>query len=204
MKKYLYLTLITVTCLIVSKTALATKSILLLGDSISASYGMKQKEGWVHLLNQRLKDNKAQYKIINESISGETTGGGLTRISVILADNKIDHLLIELGGNDGLRGYSPKSIKKNLLQIIDLAQDKDIEVSLMQIKITPNYGPRYNQLFEQIFSQVAQERQINLLPFFMEEIAVNSELMQKDGIHPNAKAQPIIADFVGKQLKMIM
>jgi acyl-CoA thioesterase-1 len=165
---------------------------------------MKQKEGWVHLLNQRLKDNKAQYKIINESISGETTGGGLTRISVILADNKIDHLLIELGGNDGLRGYSPKSIKKNLLQIIDLAQDKDIEVSLMQIKITPNYGPRYNQLFEQIFSQVAQERQINLLPFFMEEIAVNSELMQKDGIHPNAKAQPIIADFVGKQLKMIM
>jgi acyl-CoA thioesterase-1 len=204
MKKYLYLTLITVTCLIVPKTALATKSILLLGDSISASYGIKQKEGWVHLLNQRLKDNKAQYKIINESISGETTGGGLTRISVILADNKIDHLLIELGGNDGLRGYSPKSIKKNLLQIIDLAQDKDIEVSLMQIKITPNYGPRYNQLFEQIFSQVAQERQINLLPFFMEEIAVNSELMQKDGIHPNAKAQPIIADFVGKQLKMIM
>lgn len=165
---------------------------------------MKQKEGWVHLLNQRLKDNKAQYKIINESISGETTGGGLTRISVILANNKIDHLLIELGGNDGLRGYSPKSIKNNLLQIIDLAQDKDIEVSLMQIKITPNYGPRYNQLFEQIFSQVAQEKQINLLPFFMEEIAINSELMQEDGIHPNAKAQPIIADFVGKQLKMIM
>ncbi len=191
-------------CLTLPKTALATKSILLLGDSISASYGMKQKEGWVHLLNQRLKDNKAQYKIINESISGETTSGGLSRIAVILANNKIDHLLIELGGNDGLRGYSPKSIKNNLLQIIDLAQRENIEVSLMQIKITPNYGPRYNQLFEQIFSQVAQEKQINLLPFFMEEIVIKSELMQRDGIHPNAKAQPIIADFVANQLKIIM
>ena len=165
---------------------------------------MQQKEGWVHLLNQRLKDSNAQYKIINESISGETTSGGLSRLSGILADNKVDHLLIELGGNDGLRGYSPKSIKTNLLKIVELAQQKNIEVSLMQIKITPNYGPRYNQLFEQIFSQVAEEKQITLLPFFMEKIAIEKELMQKDGIHPNVKAQPLIADIVQQQLKMII
>lgn len=179
---------------------MAEQSILLLGDSISASYGMKQEQGWVHLLNQRLSDNKASYKITNASISGETTSGGLSRLSGILAKTKVDHLLIELGGNDGLRGYSPKAIKNNLLQMIDIAQQQNIPVSIIQIKITPNYGPRYNQMFEEVFQQVAQEKQINLLPFFMADIALRPELMQQDGIHPNVKAQPIIADFVEKQL----
>jgi acyl-CoA thioesterase-1 len=204
MKKYLYLTLICIVCLSFTKTASATKSILLLGDSISASYGMTPQQGWVHILNQRLKDSQAQYKIVNASISGETTSGGLSRLPGILANNNISHLLIELGGNDGLRGYAPQAIKNNLLQMIDIAQAKNIVVTLMQIKITPNYGPRYTQLFEQIFSQVAQQKQITLLPFFMEEIAIKNDLMLKDGIHPNAKAQPIIADIVGKQLAAIM
>jgi len=183
---------------------LAAQSILLLGDSISASYGMKQEQGWVYILNQQLSKNKAPYKITNASISGETTSGGLSRLAGILANKKVDHLIIELGGNDGLRGYSPKAIKNNLLQMIDIAQDKNIPVSLIQIKITPNYGPRYNKMFEEIFEQVAFEKQVNLLPFFMAEIAINPELMQNDGIHPNAKAQPLIANFVGKQLAQLV
>jgi len=179
-------------------------NILLLGDSISASYGMKPTQGWVHLLNQKLAQQKQAYTIINASVSGETTSGGLSRLAGILANEKVDHLLIELGGNDGLRGYSPKLIKNNLLQMVELAQDKNITVSMIKIKITPNYGPRYNKMFEQVFEDVAKERNITLLPFFMEVVATDPELMQADGIHPNAQAQPIISEYVEQQIKQIM
>ncbi len=182
----------------------SVRNILLLGDSISASYGMKPTQGWVHLLNETLIQQKQPYTIINASVSGETTSGGLSRLAGILAHEKVDHLLIELGGNDGLRGYSPKLIKNNLLQMVRLAQEKNISVSMIQIKITPNYGPRYNKMFEQVFEEVAKESEITLLPFFMEDIAVDKNLMQSDGIHPNAKAQPLIADYVEQQLKTIM
>ncbi len=179
-------------------------NILLLGDSISASYGMKPTQGWVHLLNQKLAQQEQAYTIINASVSGETTSGGLSRLAGILANEKVDHLLIELGGNDGLRGYSPKLIKNNLLQMVELAQDKNITVSMIKIKITPNYGPRYNKMFEQVFEDVAKERNITLLPFFMEVVATDPELMQADGIHPNAQAQPIISEYVEQQIKQIM
>ncbi len=181
-----------------------TTNILLLGDSISASYGMKATQGWVHLLNRTLAQKKQPYTIINASVSGETTSGGLSRLAGILANGNVDHLLIELGGNDGLRGYSPKLIKNNLLQMIELAQDKNINVSMIKIKITPNYGPRYNKMFEQVFEDVAKERNITLLPFFMEAVATKKDLMQADGIHPNAQAQPIIADYVEQQLNKLM
>ena len=179
-------------------------NILLLGDSISASYGMKPTQGWVHLLNQKLIQQKQAYTIINASVSGETTSGGLSRLAGILANEKVDHLLIELGGNDGLRGYSPKMIKNNLLQMVKLAQDKNIKVSMIKIKITPNYGPRYNKMFEQVFDDVAKASGITLLPFFMEAVATKKELMQADGIHPNAQAQPMIADYVEQQVKQLM
>lgn len=182
----------------------ARYSILLLGDSVSASYGMKQNQGWVHLLNEQLTTQKSPYKITNASISGETTTGGLSRLPGILAKEKVDHLVIELGGNDGLRGYAPKKIKNNLLQMIKFAQDKNIPVTLYQIKITPNYGPRYNKMFEQVFIDVAAETDINLLPFFVEPLVTDASLMQKDGIHPSIKAQPIIAEFVASQFKEIM
>jgi len=204
MKKYPLLVVIFFSYLSLISRAWATDSILLLGDSISASYGMKQEQGWVQLLNKQLSQDNAAYKIANASISGETTSGGLSRLAAILTKEKIAHLIIELGGNDGLRGYSPKVIKNNLLQMIDLAQQKNIPVSLMQIKITPNYGARYNKMFEQIFSQIAQEKNVTLLPFFMEEVALDPNLMQADGIHPNAKAQPLIADFVAQQLIVLM
>ncbi len=165
---------------------------------------MQQHQGWVHLLNERLNEQKAPYTILNASISGETTSGGLSRLPGILADNDVDHLIIELGGNDGLRGYNPKAIKNNLLQMVSLAQDKNIPVSLMQIKITPNYGPRYNNMFEAVFKEVAEETNATLLPFFMEQVALDPELMMNDGIHPNVKAQPIIADYVAEQLDTLM
>ena len=178
----------------VSSHTQATTSILLLGDSLSASYGMQQNEGWVHLLNETSSAENKGYKIVNASISGETTGGGLSRFPGILSKQEFDHLIIELGGNDGLRGFPPATIKHNLLQIIRLAQEHDINVYLMEIQIPPNYGPRYSKMFTDVFATVAEETEITLLPFFLKDIAIKPELMQNDGIHPNRKAQPILAD----------
>jgi len=179
-------------------------SILILGDSLSASFGLKENQGWVHLLNKKLHQQNSHYTLINASISGETTGGALSRLPAILAKKNIDYLLIELGGNDGLRGFPPKLIQNNLLQIIDLAQQKNINVLLMSIKIPPNYGARYNQLFSGSFDKVAKQTNVPLLPFFMEKIAIKPALMQNDGIHPNLAAQPLIADIMAKTLAPIM
>ena len=179
-------------------------SILILGDSLSASFGMKENQGWVYQLNQVLQQQKAPYTLINASISGETTAGGLNRLPRILAKQNIDYLLVELGGNDGLRGFPPSLIKNNLLQIIQLAQQKSIKVLLMEIKIPPNYGARYNQLFNQTFTKVANISDVNLLSFFMESIAIRPELMQTDGIHPNIKAQPLIVTLMKQQLDSLI
>ena len=179
-------------------------SILLLGDSLSASFGMKENQGWVYQLKQLLHQQKSPYTLINASISGETTAGGLTRLPRILAKQKIDYLLVELGGNDGLRGFPPSLIKNNLLQIIQLAQQKNIKVLLMDIKIPPNYGTRYNKLFNQTFTNAAKISNISLLPFFMESIAIKPELMQSDGIHPNIEAQPLIVTFMKQQLDSLI
>ena len=179
-------------------------SILLLGDSLSASRGMSQKEGWVSILNQQFIDQKSPLNIINASMSGETTAGGLARLPRILAKNKIDYLLIELGGNDGLRGFSPQLMQNNLLQIIQLAQSKKITVLLMDIRIPPNYGARYNNLFNNTFSEVAKKTDIKLMPFFIKDIAIKPSLMQGDGIHPNKKAQPLIAQLMYKQLSTMI
>jgi len=165
---------------------------------------MQEEQGWVYLLNEQLTAQKKPYKIINASVSGETTTGGLSRLEGILSENKVDHLIIELGGNDGLRGYAPKSIKKNLLQMINIAKQQGIPVSLMQIKITPNYGARYLKLFEAVFEEAAHETNSTLMPFFMEQVALDPNLMQQDGIHPNVKAQPIIAEYVEMQLNNLM
>lgn len=184
------------------------KSLLILGDSLSAAYGMTQEQGWVHLLNQRAEnfsaEKEAPYHIINASISGEVTAGGLARLPKILATNTFDYLIIELGGNDGLRGFPPQTIKNNLLHIIKLAKEKNINIALMEIKIPPNYGAKYNQLFTDVFKQVAEETEVHLLTFFMEEIAIKPELMQKDGIHPNVAAQNIIANNMAKQIELLI
>lgn len=165
---------------------------------------MKQNQGWVYLLNQQLSTDQAGYKIINASISGETTAGGLARFPDILTKQSFDYLVIELGGNDGLRGFPPHVIKNNLLQIISLAKAQNINVRLMEIQIPPNYGPRYNKMFTNVFKEVAQETGVPLMPFFMEKIAIDPNLMQADGIHPNEQAQSKIVDIVKPLLNDIV
>lgn len=165
---------------------------------------MSVNDGWVNLINKQAKQNNYGFKIINASISGETTSGGLSRLPDILSSTQPEYLIIELGANDGLRGYKPSQIKNNLLQIITLAEKKNIKVALMKIKITPNYGPRYNKMFEAVFTELATEKNIPLLPFFMESIALQKDLMQKDGLHPNKKAQPLIAEQVTKNIQSLL
>ena len=179
-----------------SQAAVAQK-LLILGDSLSAAYGMQQHQGWPHLLQQQ----QQQWQLVNASISGETTAGGLARLPELLRQHKPDAVLIELGGNDGLRGFTVKSVQANLSEIITLVKQYNATPVLMQIRIPPNYGPRYGQQFSDIYPQLAEQHQIILWPFFMDDIAVNSELMLADGIHPNSEAQPLISEFVGKLLE---
>lgn len=171
-------------------------SILILGDSLSASYGMNEKEGWVHQLNQELDD----YELINVSVSGETTGGALRRLPKLLETHQPDWVFVELGGNDGLRGFPPSLLKSNLTKIIDTSISSGSGVLLSEVMIPPNYGPRYTQAFEAVYDQLHQELEVPLVPFFMVDIAPNPELMQRDGIHPNRQAQPIIVDFMKREL----
>ena len=174
--------------------------LLVLGDSLSAEYGLPRGTGWVTLLGNQLRKEGSSWQITNASISGETTAGGLARLPALLQQHKPDAVLVELGGNDGLRGFAIDTIKSNLSQIITLVQQHNAMPVLMQIRIPPNYGPRYGQQFSNIYPQLAETHQITLWPFFMDDIAVNSELMLQDGIHPNSKAQPLISEFVGKLL----
>ena len=155
-----------------------TSNIIIFGDSLSAGYGIDIDQAWPTLLQQRLTSKNLDYHIINASISGETTEGGVARI--------------ELGGNDGLRGFPHSRIQGNLDKIIKLSLDKNSSVLLLGIKIPPNYGPRYTTEFENIYIHLAQENNIPLIEFFMENVALDKRLMQDDGIHPNETAQPIL------------
>jgi acyl-CoA thioesterase-1 len=178
----------------------AATRVLILGDSISASYGMKQKEGWVTLLQSRFDADKKDITLVNASISGETTAGGLARFDLILERSKPDVVLIELGGNDGMRGFPVKTTQLNLLQIIQKSQAKKHLTSIMQIKIPPNFGPRYTKMFEAMYPKLSKQNQIALLPFFMDIISIDPKLIQADGLHPTKAAQPIIRDFMYKQI----
>lgn len=177
--------------------AVMAKSIVVLGDSISAAYGMEVDQGWVALLQAKLnKDQPGRHSIHNESISGDTSAGGLARIDAALALHKPDLVLLELGANDGLRGLSPVTMKANLTEIIRRAQQAGAKVLLLGMKIPPNYGKRYIDLFYNVYPQLANELNLPLVPFILEEVALDPVLMQADGLHPNAKAQPIIADKI--------
>lgn len=169
-----------------------TKRLLLLGDSLSAAYNMEERDGWVFLLQEWLSTTQAPLEIINASMSGETTAGGLARLPALLQSYQPDYVLIELGGNDGLRGFQIPQIERNLTQMIELSQASNAQPILMQIRIPPNLGPRYTRQFEALYPSLSQQHQLPLWPFFMEEIALNNDLMMPDGIHPNRQAQPLI------------
>ena len=161
---------------------------------------MQQNEGWVALLQNTFNNRKQDITLINASISGETTAGGLARLDKLLDKQNPDVVLIELGGNDGLRGFPVKKAKQNLLQMIEKVRAKKVVPLLMQIRIPPNYGPRYTKMFEGIYPKIAEQQKVTLVPFFMEEIGVKPELMLPDGIHPNKKAMPQITKFMDKAL----
>ncbi len=182
-----------------SLTATA-KSIVVLGDSISAGYGIEVSQGWVALLQKKLDEQGIGYIIDNESISGDTTAGGLARITQALALHKPGIVIVELGANDGLRGLSPTLIKSNLAEIIHRSQQAGAKVLLLSMKIPPNYGQRYIDLFYNIYPQLATELGIPTVPFIMEDVALTQDMMQPDGLHPNAQGQPTIADKVWPQL----
>ena len=176
-------------------------SLLIYGDSISAGYGIDKDKQWSEILKFIFQENNLSLNVFNRSVSGETTGGGLTRIEDTLNELKPSYMLLELGGNDALRGYPPRKIFENLVKIIDASKKRDIKVFLMQIRILPNYGKRYQSQFESIYPKIAEEKKVILLPFMLENVALNKDLMLPDGIHPNVDAQPIIAEFVFRNMK---
>jgi acyl-CoA thioesterase-1 len=180
-----------------------TKKLLILGDSISAGYGLKKSENWVRLLEISLTSSGKELQIINSSISGDTTIGGLSRIESDLKEYKPNYILIELGGNDALRGYPIEKIKSNLLKIIDVSIAAKANPIIMQIRIPPNYGKNYVVAFENIYTEIALEKNIPKMSFLLEKVALDKSLMQLDGIHPNQKAQQIIANQVEKELLTI-
>ena len=181
-----------------------SKKLLILGDSISAGYGLKESENWVELFNNSFDAERMNITMINSSISGDTTIGGLSRIGNVLKEHKPEYVLIELGGNDALRGYPLNQIKTNLLKIVDASLESKAKPLIMQIKIPPNYGKRYVEAFENIYLEISNEKDIPLLTFLLEKVALDQSLMQPDGIHPNEKAQPIIVEQIKLELLEII
>ena len=184
--------------------AALAKSIVVLGDSISAGYGMDASQGWVNLLQQKFNREQKAHVISNESISGDTTAGGLARIDQALARHKPDIMLLELGANDGLRGLSPVEMKNNLIEMVRRSEKAGAKVMLLGMKIPPNYGKRYIEMFYNIYPQIADELKVPLVPFILEDVAAKPEFMQIDGLHPNALAQPIIADKIAAYLEPLL
>ena len=186
-------------------TIVSAKTILILGDSLSAGYGIDAKQGWVNLLQQRLDQQyPKKHKVVNASVSGETTSGGLARLPKLLTTYKPDVVVIELGGNDGLRGQPPQMIQKNLAQLVQLSQKQKATVLLFGMKIPPNYGSAYSSAFENNYRVVSQQYKIKLLPFFLEGVAGQKGLIQNDQIHPNAKAQPIMLNLAYPYIKAVL
>lgn len=182
------------------------RTVLVLGDSISAAYGIGREEGWVALLEARLAEKASDWRVVNASVSGETTGGGLARLPAALTEHDPELVLIELGGNDGLRGYPLDQIRANLDGMVRAAGGRRVLVLGMQIP--PNYGPRYARGFADLFQAVAEAHAVSYAPFLLEpaleQVALDPNLMQSDGIHPTAAAQPTLLDAVWPHLEPML
>jgi acyl-CoA thioesterase-1 len=171
-------------------------TILLMGDSISAAYGMSLEQGWVALLEEQLADSHPEYSVVNASISGETTAGALRRLPALLAAHKPSVVVIELGGNDGLRGFPIRNFRANLQAMAEMSRAADAEVLLLPMEIPPNYGSRYTASFRESYPLVAEATGSVLGPFMLEGVATDPALMQADGIHPTVEAQPMMLDTI--------
>ena len=182
----------------------AAGTILIVGDSISAGFGLDTRLGWVSLLEQRLSKEGHDDKVINASISGDTSAGGLARLPALLAEHKPDVVIVELGGNDGLRGQLPAQLKQNLASMIEASQQAGAKVLLLGMQLPPNYGARYTQAFAAVYGELANEKKVALVPFLLEGVGGKPELMQADRIHPAAGAQGLLLDNVWPVLKPLL
>lgn len=182
----------------------APKNLLVLGDSLSAEYGLQRGSGWTGLLQQRLQQSKADYQVVNASISGDTTIGGRNRLPALMTQHKPEVLVIELGANDALRGLPLKTSQDNLQAMIDLARQQKAKVLLVGMQIPPNYGPDYTRRFAGMYQALAKDNKVALVPFFFEGIAADLSLFQADRIHPNERAQPKLLDNVWPHLKPLV
>ncbi len=178
----------------------ASPTILVFGDSLSAAYGIPRESGWVSLLQRQLP----KHRVVNASVSGETTAGGLTRLPDILAAHRPHLTIIELGANDGLRGLPLRQTTRNLEAMIDLAKQQGSAVLLVGMRLPPNYGPAYTRQFQDLFTQVARARKVRLVPFLLAGMADQRDRFQADGLHPDAGAQPLLVENVWRELKPML
>ncbi|WP_374439691.1 arylesterase [Pseudomonas panipatensis] len=182
----------------------AAQTLLVVGDSISAGLGLDTSQGWVSLLEQRLKAQGTSYKVVNASISGDTSAGGLARLPALLSGEKPQVVVIELGGNDGLRGLPLLQMQQNLTAMVSASQQAGAKVLLLGMRLPPNYGERYNQAFSQVFQHVAEVNKVALVPFFLDGVGGVANMMQPDGIHPASVAQPRLLDNMWPQLEPML
>jgi acyl-CoA thioesterase-1 len=188
--------LLTLFILLIAVNAQGTRppTVLVFGDSLSAGYGIDVDHSWTALLQERLRKLGYEHRVVNASISGETTEGGAARIDAALDNFAPDLIILELGGNDGLRGFPPARMKGNLEKIIERSKASGAAVVLLGIRIPTNYGPRYTAAFESVYREVADTLGVKWIEFFMEGVALNDALLQEDRIHPNTEAQPILLE----------
>jgi acyl-CoA thioesterase-1 len=183
---------------------LGVPAILVMGDSLSAAYGIPLQQGWVHLLSQRLQKDGVRMRVVNASISGETTQGGVTRLPAELARSKPSVVIIELGANDGLRGQSLDAMRDNLRRMIRMSRDAGARVLVLGMRIPPNYGPQYGERFYRTFDEVAADARVPVVRFFLEKVALQPQLIQADGLHPTADAQTLLLETVWPALRPLL
>ena len=179
-------------------------TLLVVGDSISAAFGLDSRQGWVALLEKRLVHEGFEHQVVNASISGDTSAGGAARLPALLVEHKPELVIIELGGNDGLRGQPPAQLQQNLASMVEQSQQAGAKVLLLGMKLPPNYGVRYTTAFAQVFTDLAEQKQVPLVPFFLEGVGGVPGMMQADGIHPTEAAQEILLDNVWPTLKPML
>ena len=182
----------------------AAGTVLIVGDSISAAFGLDTRLGWVSLLEQRLQEEGFTDKVVNASVSGDTSAGGQARLPALLAEHKPQLVVLELGGNDGLRGQQPAQLQQNLASMIQQSQKAGAKVLLLGMRIPPNYGARYTQAFEAVYSNLAEQEKVPWVPFFLEGVGGIPELMQADGLHPAVAAQGKLLENVWPTLKPLL
>lgn len=187
-----------------SAGARADGPILIYGDSLSAAFGLAEEQGWAWLLQSRLEEVGVEREVVNLSVSGETTGGGLARLPDALARLKPSVVVLELGANDGLRGLSPKRMENNLARMIELSQTAGAEVVLLGMRLPPSYGRRYVEAFEAVFPALAARYEVAFMPFMLEPIALDESMYQEDRLHPTAEAQPILLDAIWDTLGPVL